>query len=325
MSERTTNTLLGAFVIGGLIVMVALILSVLGQGWGRDGQKVRMVFDGSITGLNIGAPVALRGVEIGQVTDIRVRLDDVKGLNLVMEVDAELDASRIQKDLSALSVIDQNMVEAGLRAQLNSQSLLTGLLYVQLDFHPETEVTLRSLTDERFEIPTIPSPLDRFVQDLDELNLKALANDLQAIAKSVRSIAGGETFANLPAQLSETLETTTRTADTLEASINALMPEITDTLNDTRSALNTINEQLPLLAGQITHDLEQTERALESFTATSEQIAATLDNDSPLLLTMTSTLREIERTSRTLNQLARTLEEQPQSLILGRKPPSEEP
>jgi paraquat-inducible protein B len=115
-----------------------------------------------------------------------------------MEVDAELDASRIQKDLSALSVIDQNMVEAGLRAQLNSQSLLTGLLYVQLDFHPETEVTLRSLTDERFEIPTIPSPLDRFVQDLDELNLKAMANDLQAIAKSVRSIAGGETFANLP-------------------------------------------------------------------------------------------------------------------------------
>jgi ABC-type transporter Mla subunit MlaD len=63
MSERTTNTLLGAFVIGGLIVMVALILSVLGQGWGRDGQKVRMVFDGSITGLNIGARsrcVALR-------------------------------------------------------------------------------------------------------------------------------------------------------------------------------------------------------------------------------------------------------------------------
>jgi ABC-type transporter Mla subunit MlaD len=103
------------------------------------------------------------------------------------------------------------------------------------------------------------------------------------------------------------------------------MPEITDTLNDTRSALNTINEQLPLLAGQITHDLEQTERALESFTATSEQIAATLDNgltavaDNDL-----DTARD--RTHQPDTQpLARTLEEQPQSLILGRKPPSEEP
>lgn len=325
MSERTTNTLLGAFVMGGLIVVVALILSVLGQGWGREGQPVRMVFDGSITGLNIGAPVALRGVEIGQVTDIRVRLDDMSGLNLVMEVDAELDASRIQQDLNALSGIDQNLIDAGLRAQLNSQSLLTGLLYIQLDFHPETEIELRSLTDERFEIPTIPSPLDRFVQDLDALNLKALANDLQAIASSVRQMSGSEAFANLPQQLSETLASTSRTAAALEAGVDSLLPEVNRTLTDTRQALNTVNEQLPLLAGQITRDLEQTERMLESFANTSDRMAATLDDNSPLLLTLTSTLREIERTSRTLNQLARTIEEQPQALILGRQPPSEDP
>ena len=325
MSERTTNTLLGAFVIGGLVVAVALVLSVLGQGWGRDGQPVRMIFDGSITGLNVGAPVALRGVEIGQVTDIRVRLDDVAGLNLVMEVDAELDASRIQQDLNASSGIDQNLIDAGLRAQLNSQSLLTGLLYIQLDFHPETVIELRSLTDERFEIPTIPSPLDRFVQDLDALNLKALANDLQAIASSVRQMSGSEAFADLPQQLSETLKTTRRTALALETSVDSLLPEVKHTLADTRQALSTVNEQLPLLAGQITRDLEQTERMLESFASTSDQMAATLDHDSPLLQTLTSTLREIERTSRTLNQLARSIEEQPQALILGRQPPSEEP
>lgn len=325
MSERTTNTLLGAFVMGGLIVAAALVISLAGDGLGRDAQKVRMVFDGSITGLNVGAPVALRGVEIGQVTDIRVRLDDVEGLNLVMEVDADLDAGRIQQDASALRRLDQQLVDAGLRAQLNSQSLLTGLLYVQLDFHPETSITLRSLNDERFEIPTIPSPLDRFVQDLDELNLKALAEDFQAIAQSIRTLTDTPGFPDLPAQLSTLLADTSAAARALERSVDTLVPDAAATLAEARSAMAAINTQVPILSEQVRKDLVQTERVLASVERTSERVADAIDNDSPLLVTLTATLREIERTSRTLNQLARMLEEQPQSLILGRQPPGEEP
>ncbi len=325
MSERTTNTLLGAFVMGGIVIVVALVISIAGSGLSRDAQKVRMVFDGSITGLNVGAPVALRGVEIGQVTDIRVRVDDVAGLNLVMEVDADVDASRIQQDQQAIQGIDASLIAAGLRAQLDTQSLLTGLLYVQLDFHPETEVTLRCLTDERFEIPTIPSPLDQFFSQLEELHLPDMAANLESIMASLQRITADAQFQQLPARAVAVLDSAEQTLQAVDVTVKTLGPQLTETLAATRTAVDNINTATPGVLEQLEQNLVQMETTLASVANTSDQMGAVLDHDSPLLLTLTTTLREIERTSRALNTLARTIEEQPQALILGKSQPEENP
>ena len=72
MSEKPHTVAIGAFIVGALLIAISGLIFIGGSGFGSDRNKVFMVFDGSVKGLSVGAPVALRGVQIGQVTDIPV-------------------------------------------------------------------------------------------------------------------------------------------------------------------------------------------------------------------------------------------------------------
>ena len=152
MSETKSNTLLGAFVLTGLLIAIGIAMFTIGKGFQQGDQQIVMVFDSSVKGLEVGAPVALRGVNIGQVTDIRLNLEGTDGLNLLMEVSAVVDESRVSRSYDQGASLGPGLVNAGLRAQLNSQSLLTGLLYVQLDFFPDTPIIRRASRTDDFEI-----------------------------------------------------------------------------------------------------------------------------------------------------------------------------
>ncbi|MEQ8803366.1 MAG: MlaD family protein, partial [Haliea sp.] len=73
--EHPHSVAIGGFIIGALLIALATLLFVLGSGVGAERTRVVMVFDSSVKGLSVGAPVALRGVEIGQVTGINLILD----------------------------------------------------------------------------------------------------------------------------------------------------------------------------------------------------------------------------------------------------------
>ena len=63
MSEKPQTIAIGAFVIGACLIAITIVLFLLGSGFGKK-EKVVMVFDGSARGLNVGAPMALRGVQV---------------------------------------------------------------------------------------------------------------------------------------------------------------------------------------------------------------------------------------------------------------------
>ncbi len=323
MSEKTTHTLLGAFVLVGIAIGVLAVIFSASQGFrNKSAQRVVMVFDGSVTGLNKGAPVAIRGANIGEVVDIRVRFDEERGLNLLMEVEAIINEAAVTRDANKTSgdgerKIGPALIEAGLRAQLNNLSLVTGLLYVQLDFFPETEVTLRALDSENFEIPTIPSPFEKFVKEFDQLNLPRLAADMQAIAASMRSLTESEAFQTLPETGRRALASTEALTNQLQGLIGRMEPQIEQTLASTTAAATTAERELPLIAEQINSSLRQVDATLLTLQKASGKIADLVDPDSPTLYNLNQTLVEIARASRALNTLAHSLEEQPQSLLLG--------
>ena len=74
MSEKPHTVAIGAFIVGALLISIVIVIFVLGSGLGQS-EKIVMVFNGSVKGLNIGAPVAIRGVQVGQVTDIKIVLN----------------------------------------------------------------------------------------------------------------------------------------------------------------------------------------------------------------------------------------------------------
>ena len=122
MSDKPHTVAIGAFVIGASLIAIATLLFLLGSGFGRK-ETVVMAFDGSVKGLNVGAPLALRGVKVGEVTDIEVVLDSANA-NVIMVVEANFDADNIRRKGISDADLAEELIARGLRAQLNIQSLL---------------------------------------------------------------------------------------------------------------------------------------------------------------------------------------------------------
>ncbi len=199
-------------------------------------QKTKwlLYFDGSVRGLNVGAPVQLQGIKIGEVTDITLEFDWEK-LAFRIPVIIELEAGRIQfvgkQTMDRLRGMDI-LVEKGLRAQLQTGSLLTGQLLVSLDIHEDAPPAKVNWEGIYPELPTIPTAMEeitggvtRIVEKLDTIPLEQIGQDLQ---KSM-------------ANLSKTTAELEKLVQKLDANV---APAATDTLKQAQTTLIKVDRLL---------------------------------------------------------------------------------
>lgn len=138
MSKRANPVLIGGFVVG-TVALIILFIVLAGGGQFSSFEQVRyeLVYNSSIKGLNIGAPVTLRGVKIGEVATIKVRYyADRHDVLHSIHVDIYPDVV-VQEDGNGEKNLPERLIEEGFSAQLKPQSLLTGLLYIELDIYDE--------------------------------------------------------------------------------------------------------------------------------------------------------------------------------------------
>jgi paraquat-inducible protein B len=161
----------------------------------RSPQIFELVFNQSVRGLSRGAPVEFRGIPVGEVTDIRAQID-LKTFQFSVPVTISLDAQRLgvkfigirsHTDLAAVrrKVID-SLVAHGVRAQLKTGNLLTGAVYVALDFFPGSPPATVDWSQHPARLPTIPGQLEaiearitNIVDKLDQMPLKQIGENLQ--------------------------------------------------------------------------------------------------------------------------------------------------
>ena len=149
MAKKANPKLIGIFILVAVALLVAGIV-IFGSGrFFQEKQRYVLFFEGSIKGLDIGAPVILKGVQIGQVTGIKV-VYDPELWSFQSPVHIELFPKRIadvklSEEVSKLYGYERGtqemidlFVQRGLRGQLEMQSFVTGKLMVALDFHPGT-------------------------------------------------------------------------------------------------------------------------------------------------------------------------------------------
>lgn len=316
MSEKPHSVAIGAFIVGALLIAITMVLFVLGSGFGAK-EKIVMVFDGSVKGLNIGAPVALRGVQVGQVTDIEVILDADK-LDLIMVVEADFHTGNIKRTGSATGDLSEELIQRGLRAQLNSQSLLTGLLYIQLDFHPDSELVMRDIDSPYLQFPTIPTDLERITRKLQDLDFSTLTNNLESAIAGLNTFANSASFQALPDNLQATLASLTSLSDQLQGQLANSVPKVDRVLDGFAVTVDTANEELPELGQQLRSNLAVLSQAVKAFEKTMVDIDGLVSPDSATSYQLNRALRELTLASRAIQQLAKTLEEQPEALLRGR-------
>ncbi len=249
-----------------------------------------LVFRESVRGLTVGAPVDMRGVTVGEVSKIGIELD-ADGKSVVMPVEIRFYPERLRASyrsgpgkkapLNTRKLLG-SLVEQGLRAQLRNGSILTGQLYVALDFFPKTTLARINWNSAPPAFPTITGNMEQFqtslvniVQKLEKLPLEELAGDAR--------------------QTLHTLETTLASADKLLKSLDAsIVPEARLMVEDVRKTLEELRETL----------------------GSARQAIA---EDAPLQTDLREALREMNKAAQSLRTLGDYLERHPESLLRGKK------
>ncbi|MBX9295822.1 MlaD family protein [Chromobacterium vaccinii] len=220
----------------------------------REMQPFRLRFRQSLRGLSVGAPVDFRGITIGEVTAIGVQyVQDRKDFDMTVDIrtyPSRLDSlSRGGRITGKLS--PQALVANGMRAQLRSGNLITGQLYVALDFFRDAPPARLVVKGGVPELPTIPGDLEelqrvlqRIVKKLDAVPFDSIGKEADASLKSlhqtldsVKRLSDGLNNQTVP-QASKTLEQLQQTLEATRQTMRADSP----LQQDMRSAAQEVKE-----------------------------------------------------------------------------------
>jgi paraquat-inducible protein B len=317
MSEKPHTVAIGAFVVGALLIAVTTILVLLGPGFDED-DRIIMVFDGSVKGLNVGAPLALRGVNVGKVSKIELLLDS-NNVELIMLVEADFDGSNIREEGAREDEdITPELIARGLRAQLNTLSLLTGLLYIELDFYPNSELVLADIDSPYFQFPTIPTDLQRITRKLQDIDPSKLITELGKVSEGMDTLINSEDFQALPGNMTTTLNSLTELTTQLKDQLASTGPKLDTALDEAATTINTANTELPKLSQLVASNLNALNDSIAVFEKTMTDVNGLVAYDSATVYRFNTALQELTRAGKALQSLANTLEEQPESLIQGK-------
>jgi len=359
MKANTNPTFIGIFVLGAILLLTLGVL-VFGSGkFFRETQTFVLFFQGDVANLRPGAPVTFRGVKIGSVTSVVLNFD-AQDMSLRIPVLIEIDQSQIRMvngyipDEKRRNIMLE-LVNMGLRAQLRMQSILTGLLSVELDFHPEAPpgmVGEKVAFDDReyLELPTIPSEIERLQKTLKQLpfetmvakaisSLEALEGILQSeeMKKAVESFTQTMThIEDLTVLLNQKLPGTMDTAGRVLADIRRLVKDMDErlvsagtkldaTLEETRRTarstellLDNLNTQVRPITDSFGETLVSTRAALKQMEESLSAVMGIASKDTAMGYKLYSTLDELSEAARAVRIFADYLERHPEALIRGK-------
>ena len=329
MSQKISPTLIGAFVVGAVAL---LVIGVVAFGSGqlfRKTQQFVLYFDGSVNGLHMGAPVKFKGVEIGSVKDIKLEMglgNQVHDIPVIIEIDLK---KVIRRGVTIEKAMDPNtireFVTQGLRGQLQTESLVTGVLYVALDWFPETPLRFVQPAGAHFqyeEIPTVPTELEqahealvRVVKKIDDIDFKRLIDSLAKTSDGVGQLVS----VNSPALKS------------ILQSMDQAMPQLHGAISDFRKLTTTADHNIENVSGDLHQTLTAAQSAIDQIAATMKEaqttivsVRATVDPNSPTIYELTKSLREVSGAASSLRLLADSLDHNPQAVVLGKPETQEE-
>ncbi len=292
MSAKIRAAGIGLFVLMMISLGIGMAIFVgNGELWGQNIQRYELVFNSSVNGLEIGAPVTLKGVRIGEVSSVKARFYP-KSNTPLNSISIDINPDLIHFIQETDSSLEDILLYSDFSAKLKTQSLLTGLLYVELDVYNDPPQTI--LVDTIYpQIPTVPSDLEK-LNDFNAVDFVGMADDLQKTLKNLHQFTASDEFHKIPTQLNETLVAIEDSAKTIGASAN-------DVSGDMQQAVASLK------------------KSMVSVQQATAKINAHMSEDSPLIYNLNESLERIGRAATAVKQLAEMLERNPEALITGKK------
>ena len=339
MSQRASPTAIGLFVVGAILLAVVGVGALGSQHLFSSRTTFVSYFEESVNGLDIGAPVKFKGVPIGEVTDIKLRVD-LQNETFRVPVEYAIDLEPVTDTTGAPLNLDdpellREQIGDGLRAQLQLESIVTGKLYVELTYvsNPDTAIMAQHRSPH-LEIPTELSPMARLGEEASGLMTNLRRFDVSKINENLVTflVNANDKLEQLDAaeinrSVLETIGSIRNLveSDELQTAI-ADAPKITERLRSTTAEaerlVRRLNENVDPTAKELKATNKELRATLRTLRSTLTELDRTLSTDSGIGYQAQDALEKLSDTAEALRVLIQSLERNPSMFLRGRETPA---
>lgn len=343
MSKQANPVAIGGFVIGALALAVIAVLVFSSDALFKT--KIRMVtyFPGTVQGLNIGARVEFRGVQIGQVVDIKLQYwQDESRFTIPVYYEIWPESLNILgEDTQGNGYVSEMeyhrlVSEKGLRAQLQAVSLVTGQYMITLGLHPESPMSVVGEDQGIDEIPAIQATRDRITSMLEGLRLNQLVNSGINALNAITAMMDNPAWQTLVSDINQVIKETRRLVDDLNSGVKPIFGQVDRTLADYTELAQTLQHRVNTLADSIEKSSAQISKLGRRIESQVEPITSSAQGafndagkafqsandlfaeDSAPRYNLDLLLQEAASAARSLRLLADYIEQNPDALLKGK-------
>lgn len=334
MSKKSNPAVIGAFVVGA-VSLLALGIALFGGG---ELFKKRFnyvaFFEEQTKGLRVGSNVILNGVRVGYVSEIALLIDEDRYETLT-RVTLEIlpdtyipvrDGVPIAEDLRDVIPHEELILEAGLRAQLEIESFVTGQLLVRLDLRPDTPIRMTGMESDYPEIPTIRSDIQELLARMqrwlanirDNVDVDALAEGVTNALNGIAALTSSPDLHDSLAGLSELVND--EDVQNLGTSMRQALDDVSAAATEATALFRSTDAEIENVAADLQPALQRLSETLLAAERTLDAARMQLRGDSEQVYQLQSTLKEVEGAAAALREFFDYLERNPEALIQGKQP-----
>lgn len=325
MSKQANKTLIGGFVVGAVAILVVAVAVFASLDFLKKRQKYIIYFESSVYGLNVGAPVVFRGVEVGQVTDVYMQFE-AKHMTIRTPVLIEIGGSRIeildeknQEKIVNLyrekpKILIADLIKKGLRAQLGMQSIVTGKLMVTLDFFPKKSPRFVDVLHQYPEIPTVPTTVQMLQESLRELPIQRITKALLSTLENMQRFTNSQEMKESIQKLNSLLGNVDNLISHLDQKVDPLASDMAATAAEARSTLAQTRKAIASAQG-----------ALENASGLLAGVKDEAEGLPKMQYEFTAAMREFANAASSFRVFIDYLERHPEMLLRGKEASTEGP
>lgn len=326
--KKANPATLGLFLVIGMALGVTAALIFSSGSFFHPLVRDILYFDGSLKGLEVGAPVKFRGVTIGKVEHILIRHNQAGedfAMPVIISIDKKLAQSKSDENLQLGNQARLNEhIRRGFRGRLDAESLVTGVLYVSLDIVPNAPPPVfHQLTPTYHEIPTVPSQVQQLLSNLERLDLPGISAKVNALLARLDTSLDQLNLPQINAGVTNLLGTAQQLITT---------PDLTNSITSARQALDhaqvllgRIDGRVGPLADNLTSTLSDAQKTLADLRQGLQNLSGLLGPETSFRSDLGQAVEQLGNASRAIADLAEFLQRNPDALVTGRKQPREHP